>query len=131
MRNVKRAAASRRMPINMARLIVVPERDMPGKSAAAWPHPMMSASRSVMSPSPRLVLRARSATIISTAPSDSVTAHTTGVRSVSSQSDATSPKMIIGMVPAMISRSRCSSGPLRPRSAPGNAVTSGPISEEK
>ena len=42
--NENRAAASRRKPENMPAVMVAPDRDTPGTSAAAWATPMANAA---------------------------------------------------------------------------------------
>ena len=52
-RKLKRAAASREKPSSMPVVMVLPDRDVPGTSASAWPTPMASAEPAVMSSRPR------------------------------------------------------------------------------
>ena len=44
-RKLKRAAASREKPSSIPVVMVLPDRDVPGTSASAWPMPMASAER--------------------------------------------------------------------------------------
>ncbi len=80
MRNVNRAAASRPMASAMPMAMVVPDRDMPGISADAWPMPMANAPGIVSASSPFVRGPMRSTTSSSTAPMVRPAAATIGPR---------------------------------------------------
>ena len=117
---MNRAAAGRRRPKSIATVIVAPDRDTPGTSAAACAQPIQNASASVRLSSVRRLAPTRSASSSPTAPSASIAAAMPGVRSrVSMRPLNARPATTAGIVPTASSQmSRAPSGPGRtsPRS---------------
>jgi hypothetical protein len=99
-RNAKRAAASRVSPSASATVIVMPERDVPGTSASAWPMPISRAWPMVRSVSWRLRLPKRSTRYNTMPNTASWNATMNGLRRFSSMKPLnSSPASPTGIVP--------------------------------
>ena len=102
-RNEKRAASSRRRPRKSPSVIVAPERETPGTSAAACASPIPIASENLSLSAPRVLLPTASPTMNSTPTSTRLKTTTQGLRTdVSKKSSRKNPIRAAGMVEARI-----------------------------
>ena len=100
-RNEKRAASSRRRPRKSPSVIVAPERETPGTSAAACASPIPIASENLSLSAPRVLLPTASPTMNSTPTSTRLKTTTQGLRTdVSKKSSRKNPIRAAGMVEA-------------------------------